>query len=95
MESEEFSKIDKTLKEFLQKLTVVNNNEKNNVLKEVNKDLEIFLEAHSNEEEDGFLESLKQCNRSGSWYNAEFLERVIHHFQKKWGTKNTCKVYPH
>lgn len=82
----------KELNSFMQKLTIMDNHPDNEKLKLYNKELELFLDVNC-DGADGFLDSLKKCNKSGAWFNTEYLKRIIHHFQRKWGTQNTTIVY--
>ncbi|QES88972.1 hypothetical protein [Rhizosphaericola mali] len=73
---------------FLQRLKSLDETANCDVIKAFNLELEHFLDSYHGNKPDGFLESIKQYNRTGTWCNPSYLLRVLMHFKRKW-SQNT------
>jgi hypothetical protein len=77
---------------FLQRLKSLDETTNCDIIKAFNLELEQFLESHNGNKPDGFLESIKQYNKTGTWCNPSYLQRVLIHFKRKWSQKTMVHI---
>lgn len=78
---------------FMDQVKSLNESVELDKFKSIHRDLEGFLSKLITDDHDGFFESLKVYNQTGTWCNKSFLKRIIQHFQEKWSLQPKVFVY--
>lgn len=95
LSSKTYKEARQKLKDFMLRLEKMNDQTDCSAIKSFNQELELFLDSYSDNHPDGFLESLKQYNRTGTWCNISYLQRIIQHFISKWQGNSMVRIIHH